>query len=158
MRSVVFITLFVLLSVINLHAEIVEAVFVWSKDGTKIGYVLQSTPKMTFSSTDLIITSDNLEIKYPLDKLPRFTFEKTENASVSEIFSDVQNLFKITNHSIEFTNLSENIVVKIYSLDGMILVNESVREGGSHSISLDSLNCGLYVVSVNGITYKIVKK
>lgn len=88
----------------------------------------------------------------------RFTFEKTENASVSEIFSDVQNLFKITNHSIEFTNLSENIVVKIYSLDGMILVNESVREGGSHSISLDSLNCGLYVVSVNGITYKIVKK
>ena len=53
MRSVVFITLFVLLSVINLHAEIVEAVFVWSKDGTKIGYVLQSTPKMTFSSTDL---------------------------------------------------------------------------------------------------------
>ena len=60
---------------------------VWAKDGTKVTYVLNEKPLVTFTETDLVIHSNGIEMNYPLTSMARFTYEKGQNTGVRNINS-----------------------------------------------------------------------
>ena len=57
-----------------------------------------------------------------------------------------------------FPALRANSTVSLYSLNGTLIFNKTVRTAGEYSFPLSGLNAGVYVVTVNGLTYKIVKR
>lgn len=48
---------------------------VWAKDGTKAVFDLADEPRVTFTSSDLVITAKEVDYSYPRQEILRFTYE-----------------------------------------------------------------------------------
>lgn len=137
--------------------EVRTHLVVWAKDGTRVAYALFEKPRVTFSETELLITSEKVEVKYALDKMTHFTYEYTPPVGVTNLQTD-ELLFKIDGESLLFLDLKANSSIFIYTVNGALVFKKIVQEEGEYSFPLSYLNSGVYLISVNGLTYKIVKK
>lgn len=130
--------------------------FVWSKTGEKVGYVLSERPKITFNKTALTVISDGVEISYPIDNFRCITYEKNDVTSIKE--TGIGELYSLKNNSLFFHNLKANDLISIFSIDGVLLYSKSVQHNGEFTISLSDFNTKAFIVKMNNLTFKIVKK
>ena len=130
---------------------------VWAKDGTKVAYALAEKPKVTFTDTDLVITAKCVEVKYSLENMARFTYESNAETSIINLKTE-ESLFKLTGEALLFPALRANCTVSVYSLNCTLVFKKTVRQNGEYAFPLSILNSGIYLVNVNGLTYKIVKR
>lgn len=130
---------------------------VWAKDGTKVAYALAEKPKVTFTETDLVITTKDVEVNYSLENMARFTYEVNDATAITNLQTDKTSV-KLDGEFLLFPALKANSTVSLYSLNGKLVFNKTVRMTGKYSFPLSGLNAGVYLVNVNGLTYKFVKK
>lgn len=131
---------------------------VWAKDGTKVSYKLQDSPKITFMDDSLVISTNSVEVNYELSQMARITYEKTDLTGIVNVNGEKVNPFNFTGESLLFPASNADVIVKIYTADGKLVLGRNVRKGDSLAVSLGSLNRGVYLVNVNGVTYKIMKR
>lgn len=130
---------------------------VWAKDGTKVAYALKEKPKVTFTEADLVITTNGVEVNYSLASMARFTYENNPSSSITNLETD-KPYFKLEGDMLLFYDLKANSTVSVYSLNGTLMFSKTVQQNGEYAFSLSNLNTGIYLVTVNGLTYKILKK
>jgi len=130
---------------------------VWAKDGTKVAYALSEKPKVTFTETYLVISANEMEVNYILDEMARFTYESNDESAIINLQTD-ETPFKLTGESLLFPALKANSTVSVYSLNGALVFKKTVRQNGEYAFPLSTLNVGVYMINVNGLTYKIVKR
>lgn len=149
----------VLLSCSHLiKADTVKTKFViWAKDGSKVAYALVEKPKVTFTETDMIVTANGIVVTYALENMARFTYEKATPTDMFNLETS-EFPFKLEDESLLFPNLHENSTVTVHLLNGTLVFTKNVPKTGEYVFPLSNLNAGVYLVSVNGITYKIVKR
>lgn len=155
----VFIFTILLSSFVSVMAEKPKTfLVVWAKDGTKVAYALEEKPKVTFTETDMEIKTNNGDvINYGLDNMARFTYE--DNSIVGIMNLQTGELpFEVNGESLIFPMLKENSVVSIYLLNGTLVFKKKISQEAEYAFPLSNLTTGVYMVTVNGLTYKIVKK
>lgn len=130
---------------------------VWAKDGTKVAYALLEKPKVTFTETELIITSNGVEVNYALENMARFTYEDNTATAITNLQTD-ESSFKLDGESLLFPALKANSTVSVYSLNGALVFKKVIRKNGEYAFPLSNMKAGVYMVNVNGLTYKIVKR
>jgi len=130
---------------------------IWAKDGTQVAYALAEKPKVTFTETNLVITTNGMEVNYTLANMARFTYEYNTVTAITNLQTD-ESLFNFNGESLIFPALKANSTVSVYSLNGTLVFKKTVRQNGEYAFPLSNLNTGVYMVNVNGLTYKIAKK
>jgi len=134
-----------------------EILVVWAKDGSQMAYALAEKPKVSFTANDLVITTNGVDVNYPLEELARFTYEYNQTTSITNLQTN-ESLFILNDETLLFPALRTNSTVSVFSLNGMLIFKKTIREDGEYAFPLSNLNAGVYMVNVNGLTYKIVKK
>lgn len=129
-----------------------------AKDGTRVAYQLAHHPKLTFSATDLEIKTDLLEISYPLANMARFEYETENSATSLRDISTGEPICHFVGESLVFPHLEANNTVFIYTSVGQIVLSRTILSAGEYAFPLSNLGTGVYMVQVNGLTYKIVRK
>lgn len=157
MKKELLLSLMLFFSLFAKAEEPATHLVVWAKDGTKVAYALAEKPKVTFTETDLVITANGVEVNYTLEKMARFIYENNTSVAITNLQTD-ESLFKLDGESLLFPALKANSTVSVYSLNGTIVFKKTVRKNGEYAFPLSNLNAGVYMVNVNGLTYKIVKK
>ena len=79
--------------------------------------------------------------------------EVSNTESVSSMTSTLKKMVQIV-----FRNLKAGSNISIYAVNGIQMMNETIANDGEYTFQLSNLTQGVYVVNVNGKTYKIVKK
>ncbi|MBQ4391703.1 MAG: T9SS type A sorting domain-containing protein [Prevotella sp.] len=130
---------------------------VWAKDGTKVAYALAEKPKVTFTETDLVIKTDGVEVNYSLENMARFTYEVNDETTIINLQTE-ESQFRLTRELLLFPSLKANSTVSVYSLNGIQIFRKTIHQKGEYAFPLSNLNAGVYMVNVNGLTYKIVKR
>ena len=127
-------------------------------DGSQVTFLLSERPKVSFSDGCLLITSSEADATYPLSDVLMFTFEETESEAtgLSLLPADETSL-ALEGGAIVVTGLKEGSTAKVYTIGG-IMVNSEKVDGGTWTYSLSSLSSGVYIISINGKTFKIAKK
>lgn len=138
-------------------ANNVTQLVVWAKDGTNVAYALYEQPKITFIHSNLIISTHNMEVSYPLSNLLRFTYVKGSTSGITDI-TDYGKSFRLDGETLLFPQLKKGDKVSVYSPNGIIILEKSISIDGEYAISLSQFISGVYVVNVNGLTYKIIKR
>lgn len=157
MKKVILISLY-LLFVFSIKAnDTIENLVVWSKDGTKVEYALVEQPKITFTEANLVITSKGVEVNYELENIVRFTYENSTTTVISNIETDEA---RVDNNGeyILFSSLKENSIMSIYTLNGTLVFSTTICDNDEYAFPLSQLSVGVYLVNVNGLTYKIAKR
>lgn len=146
---------------LSANAEENYKLVVWEKGGAVVGnFELGTTPKVTFTDTEMIVTTiagDVYFYNYDLPDMWKLTYEKYEPTGVKNIMSDA-NAMNYDGNALIFPSLESGSTIAVYAANGSMVMNKTVSSAGEYAFPLSSLSQGVYVVNVNGKTYKIVKK
>ena len=151
------VSLFFCFSLLAKAEDKLTHIVVWAKDGTSVAYALDEEPMITFSETDMIIKSKSIEVNFVLENMDRITYGDSDASGIRSIKSD-EPIYRWDGEALIFPSLVCNSTVSLYSLNGRMVFTENIKESGEYSFSLSNLNAGVYVVKVNNITYKLIKK
>lgn len=148
--------LFALIPVIGIMADDTSLV-VWTRTGTIVGYALDKKPVITFTDSEMKISGEGIDAVYELNNFLRYTYEEGNFSGLKDIRLE-GSLAKIDGESIFFPSVKANSTVGIFTLDGVQIFKKTVHEDGKYAFPLSALRAGIYLVNVNGLTFKIVKK
>ena len=155
MKKIPIICLMIVLTCMPAMADGMTQLSVWMKDGNKVAFALEEKPKITFTESELIIsTKENNH--YALENIAKFTYEQIP-ADVRNLLDDTP-AFLLDGQSLLFPSLKANSTVSVSSLNGTTVFKKTVKSDGEYAFPLANLQAGVYLVSVNGLTCKIVKK
>ena len=125
-------------------------------DGQTHTINLNQEPVTTYEDGNLIITTINATITYPLEVVRKFVF-----ISGSE---DIQNIkggkFEISKDGrfLTLSGLKNDTDAYLYSVNGILMERIHVTASTSISINLESYPLGVYMIKVDGATYKIMNQ
>ena len=132
-------------------------------DGSVVTYLLSRRPRVTFSDGNIIITTNSIEATYPTSDIAKLTYRYQEDSEEEDEESGIDNIlvdetsFNIKGGVIMLSGFTEGSTARVYTIGGL-MVQSVQMESGSCSIPLSSLPSGVYVISVNGKSFKIAKK
>lgn len=138
-------------------AEEKTTLVVCAKDGSKVAYALSEKPLVTFSETDLIVKTKSLEVNYPFDKMDRLIYEYEALDDKVDLLTDGQAMINKGDYLL-FPELKSGDSVMIYSSNGVLVADKKMGADGEYVFPLNEVPIGIYMVKVNDVTYKIVKK
>ena len=141
---------------LSLQAE--TNLVVWKKDGSKVAFALTEKPIVTFSETSLMINSSSVSVSYDLEDMAKFTYEDPDEEGIRNIENDKESSFKFDGEMLLFPSLKAGSKVVIHNLGGVLVFSRTIEVAGDYSFPLSHLDKGVYVVSVDGLTIKIVKR
>ena len=123
-------------------------------DGTTIDHIMSSDAKIYYSDTQLFIDSEDETFSYNLSGLRKAYFtvmdnvEETDNQQL-EIYPNP------ANDVLRISNISDNQLVTIYSIDGRVVKKTNVSDNAE--INISDLRPGMYVVSACNLFSKFLK-
>ena len=142
----------------NSADSVATSLIVHTKDGSQVAFLLSERPKVSFSDGYLLISSSEADATYPLSDVLMFTFEEIESEATGlSLLPADENSFALEGGAIVVTGLKEGSTAKVYTIGGITIHSEKV-DGGTWTYSLSSLSSGVYIISINGKTFKIAKK
>lgn len=130
---------------------------VHSKDGSNVLYALEEKPKITFTDVDLIITTKGAEFSYPLKDMARLTYKNKEVTDIKKLYDDKAS-FTLDGESIIFPCLKAKDIVSLCAINGTLIFKKFISTDGEYAFSLSDMKSGVYIVSINELTYKIAKR
>ena len=138
-------------------ADDAPALVVWNADGSKANYALEESPKVTFTETTLVVTLHGKATSYPLESLTRVTYENVQGTGISDLWYCAPS-FSVQGNLLVFAALKADSDIAVYTLDGQLLHKERIVTAGRYAFPLSDITDGVYMVSVNGVTYKFLKR
>lgn len=122
-------------------------------DGSKVDVTLCDEMSIAFTPTELVATTDGVDVKVARADISHFTHSAASGISDLES-SDAG--FDRNGNTLVFTGLNANSVITVCNIAGVEILR-AVADG-DYSLSLDGFSHGVYVVTVNNVSYKIAVK
>lgn len=120
-------------------------------------FELDDSGKLYFSDDDLVIqtTASSSPKSITLSDIAKVTFK--EETSVSDVLADGQSVYpNPTNDYVYVSYVKEGARIDVYAWNGMLLKSEAYSQ--KTGVSLVELPVGMYVIRVEGRSFKIMKK
>ena len=132
-----------------------EYLAVWKSSGEVVYYDLNEDPVTTYADGNLKITTSSMSVTYPLEEVLKYTYTDTPTDIVQAKAPSVK--VKQGRNSISFTNLKQGSSVNVYGAEGKMLRTQIVKSDVT-VIDLSDLPLGVYMVTANGVTYKLARQ
>ena len=91
-----------------------------------------------------------------MSEFSKFTYENDTESGVFNLLTEDK--YYYDGESLQFQELKANSVISVYTLNGTCVLNRTTQQAGTYAIPLSRLQSGAYIIKVNGLTFKILKK
>lgn len=124
-------------------------------DGSAVSVTLSDALTAKFTDTDMLISDGaSVDISIPTNTIAAFEYTK-ESAGVGQLESDSAAPV-VDGDQLRFSELPQGSVVRVYAVNGALL--SEAKADGAITMPLSGFQTGIYVVTVNGMSYKITVK
>lgn len=158
MRKLLF--AFLLFSISSfIYAQEKNVLSVLMKDATSVYFLLVEKPVITFENSDVKIVSSKKEAVIARDFVDSFEFIEEIPSSVDDVEDKVvDESFELSGDVIHVGGLTPGCVVKLFSINGQMLISEVAKEDNGVTLQLDTLPAGIYIVNYYDTTIKFIKR
>ena len=128
------------------------------KDGQQFSLGFDEKPVVTFTDSEIVVTSSGTEVRCQLAAIDKVTFND-KTTDVDQIKEDVLNAsITLDEYIVYLTGAKSDITVRLIASDGKVLQSFKTDSEGSVKFSIADLPEGVYIISAQGINIKILKK
>lgn len=128
---------------------------VWHKDGSKVMFALSQNPKITMSGEMVKVESTATSMEFEFEAIRKMTYD-IDLADNIKVIGDTGNKhFTLSDGSITFLPAERDLNVRIVAINGIVVKEFVVKKDEPTVLPLSTLIAGVYLVNVNGVTYKI---
>lgn len=128
---------------------------VWQKDGTTVCFLLRERPKVVYDGDTVRISTPSLAADYPFSAIRKMTYPDANDIDGVDEVAAPDKPFAVKGEGLTFSAGRKPLDVRLFTADGKLVRAFSVGEASSATLPLGSLTAGIYLVSVDGVTYKI---
>ena len=122
-------------------------------DGKTTEVELNSQPRIQLSADKMTIKAPLVSLEYAKEDVVRFHYKNVANG-ISNL--EFQARYHVGPGGILFYGVSTNDRIALYGVDGTRLPGNITTTGSNAFLSLSHLPRGVYVISFNGKTFKII--
>ena len=134
-----------------------ENLVVLLKSGETFYFMLEESPKITFKDQKMCVSTKTEASDIEIINIVKFYFSDSANR-IENLKTDEFIIRYINNDNITIEGVSSPSV-RIYTVDGKLMMEKKHSTGNETSVSLESLASGIYILSINNSTsIKIYKK
>ncbi|MBO7130336.1 MAG: leucine-rich repeat domain-containing protein [Prevotella sp.] len=137
-------------------SKVIRFLHVVELDGTVTEYALNKDTKVNIESSLLLITSGGLSVNYELSKVARIVYVKKPVTDDIKVIA-VKDNNKEYNY-IDIEQIPENAVVIVYTLEGKQVFSQTNRSIHPISSLIQKLKAGMYLIKVNDVVFKYLKR
>lgn len=123
-------------------------------EGGEVRYELEDLPVITFQGTEAVVNTKYVTFSYPMDNIQRIYYDQQATSISSRSFP----VFTQDGNRFIISNLPQGIPVSVLTMDGKLILKTETKDTENTVISLDGYPTGIYLINLNGITYKITKQ
>ena len=136
-----------------------NAVTILQKDGLSFSYAFDEKPVVTYSANSLILTSDQGSVEYPIAAIKKISFSDSEPSPITAVDEVSQKSeMEIENYTVSISGAKADATISLIGPDGKTLNSYKTDSEGNVSFSIADLPDGLYIISSDNLTCKILKK
>ena len=131
---------------------------IYTLDGNVSTYKLDDNPKIDVKEDHLIIFNNSIEVSFDFSNLQKLVYN-SEVTGIESIHSiEDQPVLLLEGNYIKISPLQKEAQISIYDTKGMQIETKCLDANQHHVISISDLTQGLYIITLNKTTYKIMKK
>lgn len=146
----------VLLVTISALAIEQNVVAIYQLDGQKALFAFADQPEVTYTATDMVLSTTKTTMQYPIAQLKKVQFEKADiGEALDELFVDGR--FSFRDGAIEIHGGQPNSRVKIFSISGTLVTQYQLDGNGEGVIPTQSLRGTTYIVTTGSFSFKIMQ-
>ncbi len=155
MRKIVFLSFLLLAAVLRVSAVEQNVVAVYQQDGQKALFAFADQPEVTYTTTDLVLTTTKTSVQYPISQLKKIQFETAEMPEgLDEVEADQR--FSFRDGSIVIEGGEPNSLVNIYTVLGSLAAQYRLDLNGDAVIPMQGLSGQPYIFANGSITFKFI--
>ena len=155
MRKIVFLSFLLLAVVLRVSAVEQNVVAVYQQDGQKALFAFADQPEVTYTATDLVLTTTRTSVQYPIAQLKKLQFETADiEEGLDEVLADQR--FSFRDGSIVIEGGEPNSLVNIYTVSGALTAQYRLDSNGDAVISTQGLSSQVYIFANGSITFKFI--
>lgn len=124
------------------------------RDGTITDIQLYTEPSVKFSEEKIIVTSPVLNMEYPVHDILRFTYKDRDTGILSP---KIDQCFTREQDRLVFHNVKSMSDINIFTPRGVRQQVDFTQLGTDIMLFLSDIPSGIYLISVNGKSFKITK-
>lgn len=137
--------------------EISCHLIVMAKDSTKVAYSLNDEPKVTFQGETIVISAKDVLVEYQFSDIDRFFYEDRVVSSVENTTQESYR-FICNGEYLMFCPSNQKCQVSIWDMAGKVLIENLIDATEVYTVPLSSFERGIYLVKINDVTYKFIKR
>lgn len=126
------------------------------KTGSKYSFLLADKPVVTFSSGDLVVNGES-ETSYSIEGVKNFHFTESDATGIETISKDAVSIVSLDESTIQVKNIASVSIVTLVNVSGALISSSKADSEGMVNISLPQAK-GVYILSVDGKSFKIIRK
>lgn len=127
---------------------------VWQKDGSTVTFILDEKPSVVYDG-DKVLVKTSSTVEYDFQAIKKMTYSEEEVTGIREAVASEGLPFSTNGGTIIFAAAEKDLRVQVFLTNGMTVNDLMVRKGESATLTLPYSPEKIYLVKVNGVTYKI---
>ena len=147
----ILISLIIVSSRLSVSAQ-TQVLVLHHADKTTTEVELYTQPKITFEGNQMVIASSVLNLSFQVGDVVRFSY-RDKSTAVKQPDAD----YTQQNGMMIFNGIKDVSKIAVYKSDGTGVPVHFCSYDGHLAFSLSSLPTGIYILSINGKTAKIVR-
>lgn len=156
MKRFLLFTTTVLWVTLSAFATEQNVVAIYQMDGQKALFAFADQPEVTYTTTDLVLTTTKTTVQYPISQLKKIQFEMAEMPEgIDELEEDKR--FSFRDGSIVIEGGVPNSLVTIYTVSGALTAQYRLDGNGNAVISTQGLRGNTYIFANGSITFKFMQ-
>ena len=134
-----------------------NAIAIYQKDGNVAKFAFTEKPVVTYSGSDLVLTTSKTSVQYPIYLLQKIGFDVDDLISSVDEVTVPQTQFSFRDGTLTISGGEASSIVSLYTIKGTMVGQYRLDANGSATIPLQHLGKSLYIVKTNQFSFKFHK-
>lgn len=148
------VTLLMTLVALSVWAEEINAMILRFTSGKSVVFQLEEQPVVTFSGSELVLTTHMNRVSYEAKTVAGFTYAYVDPAGVDRL-SMPECMLTIVKNTLMAKGLEPESVIEVYGLDGVLVTSAVTDKNGVAQVALPEVHDTVYVVKTSVGNFKI---
>ena len=159
MKKILVLLMMAVVSTLSMFAQDVNpsdgtSLIVWHKDGTQIILNLSEKPKISYVG-DIVKIESSTTVEYQFQDIRKMSYIGDLSSDISDAIIEKIQPFTSDGETITFLPVAKDMHVRIVLPNGMVFKEFVVKRNESYTFPLNSTSSKMYMININGVTYKI---